>query len=124
MSKNTRKPIVSIPNAVAPAQAGMNFPMRCKMIRALGWCSSGNQESIAPKTGRGFMSITYEVKGSNVTNKSYLTEQPKTGLQPIPKRLRIYFLYDRKLLAKLSIYAWKVMNAYLLSVDFENDRGL
>jgi ribosomal protein S27E len=31
----------------------------------------------------------------------------------IPKRLRIYFLYDRKLLAKLSICAWKVMNAYL-----------
>ena len=34
----------------------------------------------------------------------------------IPKRLRIYFLYDRKLLAKLSICAWKVMNAYLKSV--------
>jgi len=39
----------------------------------------------------------------------------------IPKRLRIYFLYDRKLLAKLSICAWKVMNAYLRSVvsDFD-----
>ncbi len=34
----------------------------------------------------------------------------------IPKRLRIYFLYDRKLLAKLSICAWKVMNTYLKSV--------
>ena len=34
----------------------------------------------------------------------------------ISKRLRIYFLYDRKLLAKLSICAWKVMNAYLKSV--------
>jgi hypothetical protein len=34
----------------------------------------------------------------------------------IPKRLRIYFLYDRKLLAKLSICAWKVMTAYLRSV--------
>ena len=30
----------------------------------------------------------------------------------IPKRLRIYFLYDRKLLAKLSICGWKVINAY------------
>jgi len=33
----------------------------------------------------------------------------------IPKRLRIYFLYDRKLLAKLSVCAWKVMSAYLKS---------
>ncbi len=30
---------------------------------------------------------------------------------------RIYFLYDRKLLASLSVCAWKVMNAYL-KVDF------
>ena len=33
----------------------------------------------------------------------------------IPKRLRIYFLYDRKLLSKLSICAWKVINTYLKS---------
>jgi hypothetical protein len=33
-----------------------------------------------------------------------------------PKRLRIYFFYDRKLLAKLSICAWNVMTAYLRSV--------
>jgi hypothetical protein len=39
----------------------------------------------------------------------------------IPKRLRIYFLYDRKLLAKLSICAWKVMNAYLRSVVADAD---
>ena len=39
----------------------------------------------------------------------------------IPKRLRIYFLYDRKLLAKLSICAWKVMNAYLKSVVPHDD---
>jgi len=31
----------------------------------------------------------------------------------IPKRLRIYFMYDRKLLSKLSRCAWKVLNAYL-----------
>ncbi len=33
----------------------------------------------------------------------------------IPKRLRIYFHYDRKLLAKLPIFAWKVIQAYLNS---------
>ncbi len=33
----------------------------------------------------------------------------------IPKRLRIYFLYDRKLLAKLSICAWNVITIYLKS---------
>jgi hypothetical protein len=33
----------------------------------------------------------------------------------IPKRLRIYFLFDRKLLAKLSICAWKVVKTYLTS---------
>ena len=39
----------------------------------------------------------------------------------IPKRLRIYFLYDRKLLAKLSICAWKVINAYLkAAVPYDN----
>jgi len=32
-----------------------------------------------------------------------------------PKRLRIYFFFDRKLLAKLSICAWKVIKAYLRS---------
>ena len=31
----------------------------------------------------------------------------------IPKRLRIYFMMDRKLLAKLSQCAWKVLNIYL-----------
>ena len=30
----------------------------------------------------------------------------------IPKRLRIYFLFDRKLLGKLSICAWKVIRTY------------
>ena len=33
----------------------------------------------------------------------------------IPKQLRIYFLYDRKLLAKLSKCAWNVITAYLKS---------
>jgi hypothetical protein len=31
----------------------------------------------------------------------------------IPKRLRRYFLFDRKLLAKLSRCAWNVLSAYL-----------
>jgi hypothetical protein len=31
----------------------------------------------------------------------------------IPKRLRIYFMFDRSLLAKLSLCAWKVLNLYL-----------
>lgn len=31
----------------------------------------------------------------------------------IPKRLRPYFMYDRKLLAKLSLCAWKVLSEYL-----------
>ena len=31
----------------------------------------------------------------------------------IPKRLRIYFMYDRKLLSKLSRCAWKVLSSYL-----------
>jgi hypothetical protein len=30
----------------------------------------------------------------------------------LPKRLRIYFLFNRKLLAKLSRCAWKVLGAY------------
>ena len=38
------------------------------------------------------------------------------GYSVFPNVLRIYFLYDRKLLAKLSVSAWKVMNAYLRSV--------
>lgn len=33
----------------------------------------------------------------------------------IPKRLRIYFLYDRKLLAKLSQCGWRVIRAYFQS---------
>ena len=38
----------------------------------------------------------------------------------IPKRLRIYFLFNRKLLAKLSRCAWKVLSAYLKqSVPFD-----
>ena len=38
----------------------------------------------------------------------------------IPKRLRPYFMYDRKLLAKLSLCAWRVLSEYLkasVSVD-------
>ena len=31
----------------------------------------------------------------------------------IPKRLRIYFMFDRRLLANLSRCAWKVLNLYL-----------
>ena len=31
----------------------------------------------------------------------------------IPKRLRIYFMFDRSLLTKLSRCAWKVLNLYL-----------
>jgi hypothetical protein len=31
----------------------------------------------------------------------------------LPKRVRIYFMYDRKLLAKLSRCTWKVLNTYL-----------
>ena len=31
----------------------------------------------------------------------------------IPKRLRIYFMFDRSLLANLSRCAWKVLNLYL-----------
>ncbi len=34
----------------------------------------------------------------------------------IPKRLRIYFMMDRKLLAKLSQCAWKVLNLYLTQI--------
>lgn len=39
----------------------------------------------------------------------------------IPKRLRPYFMYDRKLLAKLSRCAWKVLSTYLKqSVPVDN----
>jgi hypothetical protein len=31
----------------------------------------------------------------------------------IPKRLRIYFMFDRKLLSKLSQCVWKVLSVYL-----------
>jgi hypothetical protein len=31
----------------------------------------------------------------------------------IPKRLRIYFMFDRSLLTKLSRCAWKALNRYL-----------
>ena len=31
----------------------------------------------------------------------------------IPKRLRIYSMFDRSLLTKLSLCAWKVLNLYL-----------
>ena len=39
----------------------------------------------------------------------------------IPKRLRIYFLFDRKLLSKLSICAWNVIKKYLQSSVADND---
>ncbi len=39
----------------------------------------------------------------------------------VPKRLRIYFLYDRKLLAKLSKCAWSVISDYLKSTVQDED---
>jgi len=39
----------------------------------------------------------------------------------IPKRLRIYFLFDRRLLTKLSRCAWKVLNLYLRQAAAYND---
>lgn len=39
----------------------------------------------------------------------------------IPKRLRMYFLYDRKMLSKLSGCAWKVINTYLKTVTSQDD---
>jgi hypothetical protein len=39
----------------------------------------------------------------------------------IPKRLRIYFMYDRKLLSKLSRCGWKVIRAFLKSASSDND---
>jgi len=39
----------------------------------------------------------------------------------LPKRLRPYFMYDRKLLPKLSLCAWNVLSEYLkTSVSKEN----
>jgi hypothetical protein len=39
----------------------------------------------------------------------------------LPKRLRPYFMYDRKLLSKLSLCTWKVLSEYLkASVSMEN----
>ena len=39
----------------------------------------------------------------------------------IPKRLRIYFMFDRRLLAKLSRCAWKVLNLYLTQAVADDD---
>jgi hypothetical protein len=39
----------------------------------------------------------------------------------VPKRLRIYFLFDRKLLAKLSRCAWKVLSTYLKQPVYFDD---
>jgi hypothetical protein len=39
----------------------------------------------------------------------------------IPKRLRIYFMYDRKLLAKLSKCGWNVINTFLKSASSYDD---
>jgi hypothetical protein len=39
----------------------------------------------------------------------------------IPKRLRIYFLYDRKLLSKLSRCCWNVLRACLVSTSSQDD---
>ncbi len=39
----------------------------------------------------------------------------------IPKRLRIYFMFDRRLLAKLSRCAWKVLNLYLTQTGAYDD---
>ena len=39
----------------------------------------------------------------------------------IPKRLRIYFMYDRKLLAKLSQCGWKAIKTFLKSASSYDD---
>jgi hypothetical protein len=39
----------------------------------------------------------------------------------IPKRLRIYFMFDRRLPAKLSCCAWKVLNLYLTQAAAYDD---
>ena len=42
----------------------------------------------------------------------------------IPKRLRIYFMFDRKLLTKLSCCAWKVLNLYLTqAIPYEDAKA-
>ena len=42
----------------------------------------------------------------------------------IPKRLRIYFMFDRKLLTKLSRCAWKVLNLYLTqAIPYDNAKA-
>lgn len=45
----------------------------------------------------------------------------RQGVFSIPKRLRIYFMYDRKLLAQLSKCAWKVINVFLKSAFSYDD---
>jgi hypothetical protein len=37
----------------------------------------------------------------------------------IPKRMRIYFMYDRKLLSALSRCAWRVLSVYLRQPQFK-----
>ncbi|WP_297287868.1 transposase, partial [Moraxella sp.] len=39
----------------------------------------------------------------------------------IPKRLRIYFMFDRKLLSKLSQCVWKVLSVYLKHAVSDED---
>jgi hypothetical protein len=47
-------------------------------------------------------------------NNEVLKEVPhRQWVFSLPKRLRVYFLFDRKLLAKLSQCAWKVLSRYL-----------
>ena len=41
--------------------------------------------------------------------------------QCIPKRLRIYFMFDRKLLSKLSQCVWKVLSVYLKHAVSDED---
>jgi hypothetical protein len=42
----------------------------------------------------------------------------------IPKRLRIYSMFDRKLLTKLSRCAWKVLNLYLTqAIPYDNAKA-
>ena len=41
----------------------------------------------------------------------------------IPKRLRIYFMFDRKLLSKLSQGVWKVLRVYLKHAVCDEDAG-
>jgi hypothetical protein len=41
----------------------------------------------------------------------------------IPKRLRPYFMHNRKLLAKLSLCAWEVLSDYLILICFRKVRN-